>query len=100
MYAKKNESDMPGRERSDKGESRFQRTPAWPMMKKDIDKGIPPGKYLEVQLTAADKAEYGIKSRRTVARFVQKYLAEQGHEYAVKSVTRGGVDYVMVHRPE
>jgi hypothetical protein len=94
MYKKIKESDIPKRER--KSESRFEKTPEWLAMKADIDRGLKSKEALQVALTDADKEKYRITNRRTVARFVKKYLDEQGHEYTVKSFRREDMDFIVV----
>jgi hypothetical protein len=94
MYKKIKEADIPKRER--KSESRFEKTPEWLAMKADIDRGLKPKDALRVTLTDADKLKYRITNRRTVARFVKKYITEQGLPYDVKSFRRDDMDFVVV----
>lgn len=94
MYAKIKAAQVPTRER--KTESRFERTDEWQMMRADIDRGIRPGDALQVSLTKADKEKMGISNRRSIARFVQRYLAAKELPYVVKSFHREGQDYVIV----
>jgi len=98
MYTKTKISQVPKRSR--KSESRFERTPEWQLMKADIDKGLKPQTALQVQLTDAEKEKYKIKSRRTIARFVKKYLDEAGLKYVVKSFRRDDQDFVVVENQE
>jgi hypothetical protein len=65
-------------------------------MKRDIDKGLKPKEALQVSLSEKDKEEIGITNRRTVARFVQKYLASRSLPYTVGSFSRDGLDFVVV----
>jgi len=94
MYKKVKESQVPKRER--KSESRFAQTEEWKHLKADIDRGLKPNEACEVILTADDKKKYKIKNRRTVARFVKKYLDENGLKYGVKSFNRDGMDFIIV----
>lgn len=96
MYKKVKAEDLPKRDR--RGESRFERTPEWANLKADIDKGLKPKDALVVGLTDADKERYGIQNRRTIARFVQKYLAENDIPYRVKSQRKDEMDLIIVSR--
>lgn len=98
MYTKTSLSKVPKRER--KSESRFERTPEWQLMKVDIDKGLKPQTALQVQLTDADKLKYKIQNRRTIARFVKKYLDKAGLKYVVKSFRRDDQDFIVVENQE
>jgi len=49
-----------------------------------------------VILTDEDKKRYKIKNRRTVARFIHKYLESQGLKYGVKSFRRDEGDFFVV----
>ena len=97
MYKKVKENQVPKRER--KSESRFEKTHEWSMMQADIDRGLKPMEALQVTLTDADKEKYRITNRRTIARFVQKYIAEKGLKYTVKSFRRDDMDFIVVQRP-
>jgi hypothetical protein len=70
-------------------------------MRADIDKGLKANEALQVVLTEEDKARYRIKNRRSVARFVKKYVESRNLPYLVKSFHRDGVgDFVIVqHSP-
>lgn len=57
-------------------------------MRADIDAGLQPDKVLQVVLTEADKKKYNLKHRRTVARFIKKYLQSKNLPYRVKSFHR------------
>lgn len=85
-YQKIRASAFPKRPR--KGVSRFESTPEWRMMKADIAKGLKPGEGLQVIFTDEDKAKYDIKSRRTIARFIKKYLVARDLPYTVTSFER------------
>lgn len=103
MYQKITEDQVPKRGR--KSEYLFESTPEWVKAKADIDKGLKPAtatrkaEVLHIGLTDADKLEYRITSRRTVARFVKMYIDENELPYIVKSYRRDGVDYVDVRHP-
>lgn len=94
MYGKVKAADVPTRER--KSESRFERTPEWKAMKADIDRGIKPNEALQITLTEEEKKRLGISNRRTIARFVQRYLAAKELPYIVKSFHREKQDFVLV----
>jgi hypothetical protein len=94
MYARIKATQVPKRGR--KSESRFERTEEWRMMKADLDRGLKPQEALQVTFSEAEKEKIGISHRRTIARFVQKYLATNEFPYIVKSFHREGLDFVIV----
>lgn len=95
MYSKIKRSQLPKRTR--KSESRFEKTADWRKMKADIDAGLKPQEALQVVLTDEDKRKFGITNRRTIARFVKKYIKDKGLRYSVKSFHREGVgDFIIV----
>jgi hypothetical protein len=94
MYKKIKANEIPKRER--KSESRFEKTPEWLAMKADIDRGLKPKEALQVSLTDADKLKYRISNRRTIARFVKKYLVDNDLSHAVKSFRRDDMDIIVV----
>lgn len=85
-YKKINVAKAPKRKR--KAVFRFELTPDWKMMKADIDKGLKPEEALQVIFTEADKEKYNIRNRRSIARFIQKYIRAQELPYTVKSFER------------
>jgi hypothetical protein len=93
-YKKINATDAPKRSRI--SSSRFERTPDWRAMQADLEKGLKPNEVLQIMLTEEDKKRYGIKNRRTVARFLKKYLEVKKLPYAVKSFSNLGRDFVLV----
>jgi hypothetical protein len=95
VYKKIKANEVPKRAR--KSESRFEHTEEWRLMKTDIDRGLKPQEALQVVLTPEDKKKYRIKNRRTIARFIKKYLDSKGLKYGVKSFYRDGADYLVVH---
>lgn len=94
MYGKIKAADVPTRGR--KSESRFERSPDWKAMKADIDRGLKPNEALQIALTEEEKKQLGISNRRTIARFVQRYLAAKDLPYVVKSFHREQLDHVLV----
>jgi hypothetical protein len=94
VYTKVKENDVPKRGR--KSESRFEKTPEWAAMRKDLARGLKAKEALQVVLTEEDKLKYNLQNRRTVARFIKKYLEENGLDYRVDSFQRDGVDYIVV----
>ena len=94
MYTKVKESQVPKRRRI--AVSRFETTEEWRLMKADIDKGLKPNEALKVILTDEDKKRYKIRNRRTVARFIQKYLDSKGLKYGVKSFRRDNGEFFVV----
>lgn len=98
MYEKVKENQIPKRRRT--VVSRFESTEEWRLMKADIDKGLKPREALQVILTDEDMRKYKIKNRRTVARFIQKYLDSKGLKYGVKTFRRDSGDFIVVqHTP-
>jgi len=65
-------------------------------MKACLDKGLKPNEALEIVLTDQDKAKLRISNRRTVARFIQKYLVDHKLPYVFKSFRRELGDYFLV----
>lgn len=97
-YTKVSTKDVPKRRRL--STPRFEKTEEWQLMRADIDKGLKPNEALQVSLTEEDKKKYKIKNRRTVARFVKKYLASRKLPYTVKSFHRDDRDFIIVfHLP-
>ena len=94
MYKKVKENQIPKRRRT--MVARFENTEEWRLMKADIDEGLKPNEALQVVLTPEDMKKYRIKNRRTVARFVQKYLDSKGLKYGVKTFRRDSGDFVVV----
>jgi len=64
---------------------RFEKTAEWQRMRADLEKGLKPDEALSVSFTEADMQKYRITNRRTVARYVKKYLAAHQLPYKVKS---------------
>jgi hypothetical protein len=94
MYIKGKMNDVPKRKRT--GISRFERTPEWQLMKADIDKGLKPMEALQVILTEEEKAKYKIKNRRSIARFIKKYLEAKGLSYNVRNFHRDEGEFIVV----
>jgi len=85
-YSKINVAKAPKRKR--KAVSRFEATPEWRLMKADMDKGLKPTEALQVIFGEADKERYNIRNRRSIARFIQKYIRTQDLPYKVTSFER------------
>lgn len=79
---------------------KFEGTREWELLRADLDKGLKPGEALQVLLTDEDKRKYRIKNRRTVARFIQKYLDDHQLTYFLRSFHREEGDYFQVYAPE
>ncbi len=94
MFRKIKVSDAPKRSR--KAVSRFELTPEWALMRAALDKGLKPLEALEVVLTPEDKKKYDLDHRRTVTRFIQKYLKRCGLPYSVKSGERDRDTFFLV----
>jgi hypothetical protein len=93
-YKKIHVSEIPKRPR--KSISRLEKTEEWRLMKADLDFGLRSQEALQLILTAEDKKKYGIKSRRTVVRFLQKYLTDQELPYTLKSFHRDSGDFFLI----
>lgn len=57
-------------------------------MRADIEAGLKPDEALQVHLTEANKKKYNLNHRRTVTRFIKKYLESKGLPYRVRSFHR------------
>jgi hypothetical protein len=69
-------------------------------LKADMDKrDLTPNEFLELALTDDDKEKYGITNRRTIARFLQKYIKDNKLKYTVKSFRREDKDFFIVAKP-
>jgi len=93
-YNKVHISELPKKAR--RAVSRFERTPEWKLLKADLEKGLKPKNAIAISITEDDKAKYGIHNRRTIARFLQKYLKANNLPYAFKSFTQHGTDFFMI----
>jgi hypothetical protein len=76
--------------------SRFESTQEWKMMRSDLEKGLKPKEALQITVTDQDKAKYGIQNRRSIARFLQKYLDANKLPYQLKSFHRDGMDFFLI----
>lgn len=85
-YRKLTTRDVPRRSRL--STSRFENTHEWRMLRADIDAGLKADDVLEIRLTEADKKKYNLMHRRTVTRFIKKYLESKGFPYRVRSFHR------------
>lgn len=97
MFRKIKATEAPRRKRA--SVSRFEVTAEWKQMRAALDKGLTPNEALEVILTPEDKKKYDIKNRRTVTRFIKKYLRAHGLKYALHSFNRELGDYFIVSNP-
>lgn len=76
--------------------SRFESTPHWREMKKALAAGIGESEYIQIQLTPEEQAEYKLKHRRTIARFLKKYVQDNSLRYSVNSFNNGGDVYFRI----
>jgi|SRR5579872_1159165 len=76
--------------------SRFEKTEEWRLMRADIEKGLRADEALQVVLTDEEKKRYKIRNRRTVARFVRKYLEQRNLPYIVKSFHRDDTGDILI----
>ena len=93
-YKKIHVSEIPKRPR--KAVSRLERTEEWRLMKADLDKGLKANEALQLIVTVEDKKKYGIKNRRSIVRFLQKYLTEHMLPYSLKSFQRDNGDFFVI----
>ena len=86
--------------RSRVSSSKFEKTNDWMLMQVALQKGFKFGEALELVLTDADKQRCGIRNRRTVARFIKKYLETNNLPYNLKSFHRDDMgDVFLVQHP-
>ena len=93
-YRKIVSTDAPKRSRL--AVSKFERAEDWSLMRADISKGIKRNEALQLVLSAEDKRTLGIKNRRTVARFIKKYLQQRNLPYIMKSFHRDDLGDVFI----
>jgi hypothetical protein len=93
-YKKIRASDIPKRPR--KAVSRLEKTEEWQLMKADLEKGLKANEAMQLILTEEDKKKYGIKNRRSIVRFLQKYLTEHNLPYSLKSFQRDFGDFFVI----
>lgn len=94
MYSKVKENQVPKRERYQP--SRFEATPEWAAMKADLDKGLKPKETAKLELTEGDYARIGVSSKKTIYRFLLKYVKDNGLPYKVKSRQSQGRDFILI----
>jgi hypothetical protein len=90
--------------RARRGESSIEHSPIWQLLKKDIDKGDFAKKDELLQLGPYTKKEliehFGVGNRRTIARYIQKYVLSIAKPYTVYGFTREEGTYLQVKRDE
>jgi hypothetical protein len=91
---KRGKGGVPKRTRSQP--SRFESTKEWKQLKAAIDSELTPGEFVAVILTEEQKKEIGIAHRRTIARFIKKYVRARTLPYSIKSFTQDGMDHYYV----
>jgi hypothetical protein len=79
--------------------SKFESMAEWPVVKRAIDRGIPAGDGISVEISKADRESRGIDHMRTIPRFIAKYIAKEGHPYTVGVQNRGDIDVVLIKHP-
>jgi hypothetical protein len=75
---------------------RFEKTSEWAEMKAALERGLLPTEALVVTLNPEDMQEYRISNRRTVSRFVQKYLSAHNLPYKLTSRQIGGGGFLVM----
>ena len=98
MYQKVDRTDAPRKHFA--RPSLFESSPEWAGMKADIDKGIKPAEVLQLSLTAKDYARIGLTHRKTIFRFIKKYVQDSGRKYIVKCRTGADRDFILVEAPK
>lgn len=98
MFKKIKASEIPKRKRT--SVTRFERTPEWANMRMALHEGLRAKEALQVVLTPEDKAKYRIKSLRSCARFVQKYLRLHKLPYRVRAFHILAGDVIIVEHPQ
>ncbi len=70
-------------------------------MKADLDRGLKPTEALQVIFTRQDQQKYNLRNRRSIARFIQKYIAARDLPYKVTSFEdrAAGSFVIMVQCP-
>jgi len=94
MFKKIKATEIPKRKRT--AVTRFEKTQEWAQMRDAILAGLRPNEALQVILTPEDKKKYRIKSLRSCARFVQKYLRLHNLTYQVKAFHIEAGDVIIV----
>jgi hypothetical protein len=87
--------------RSRRKPSKFETTEHWEQLKGTMHRGsIKPGETEMIAWTIADKKKYRITDRRTIARFLQRYIDKHKLPYRSGILTEEGVEYVTVAHQE
>jgi hypothetical protein len=89
-------ADLPKRKRL--AVSKFEKTEEWREMRADIEKGLKANEALQLVMTDEDKRRHNIKNRRTVARFITKYLKDKKLPFILKSFHRDDIGDVFIVR--
>lgn len=80
---------------------RFERTKEWAQLRAALEKGLKSTEAVSVIFTDAEMKAYRITNRRTVARYVQKFIKDHKLPYKVRSFSLpGGGFNVLVSRPQ
>jgi len=95
-YKKITVPDLPKRNRI--AVSKFEKTEEWRELSADIEKGFKANEALQLVMTDADKKRHNIKNRRTVARFIAKYLKDKKLPLILKSFHRDDMGDVFIVR--
>jgi hypothetical protein len=77
---------------------RFERTKEWTQLRDALEKGLKPDEVLAVTFTEADMRKYRITNRRTVSRYLQRYVAAHKLPYKVQGFQVSGGFFVQVKR--
>lgn len=94
-YEKLTVKEAPRRKR--RSVSRMEALPQWQLMREDLEKHkMTPNEVRQITVTPEDRDKYRIQSRRTMTRFVAKYLQDSQMPYRVNSFNRDGVVFIQV----
>jgi hypothetical protein len=96
MFKKIKATEIPKRKR--KSVTRFERTPEWGHMRASLEQGLKTGEACYVTFTAEEKSKYRIKSLRSCARFVKKYLQAAKLPYKVRAYHSEAGDTITVSK--
>ncbi len=79
---------------------RFEKTKEWGMLRDALEQGLKPTEAVDVFFSEAEMRKYRITNRRTVARYVAKYIAANKLPYTIKSFGETTGFHVQVYRPQ
>ena len=96
MFKKIKVTEIPKRKRT--SVTRFERTPEWTALRAALAHGLKPSEAFRITFTPEEKANYRLKSLRSVSRFIQKYLRAAKLPYKVRAYHTDAGDVIVVTR--